>query len=70
MNIPVRLDSSSLPRCAYCGMATIPSHGAAACPEVKEVHYYQDGTIKRVVKHDSRSRVTIADGNRGMVRGL
>ena len=34
--------------CPYCGL--IPAHGVAACPNIAEIEYYENGTIKRIVK--------------------
>ena len=36
-------------KCRYCG-----SHHEGACPRVKAVEYYRDGSVKRVEFHDPK----------------
>ena len=35
--------------CPYCGC--VPHDNIGQCPSVKEVEYFPDGQVKRVVKH-------------------
>lgn len=38
-----------IPTCAGCG-CTQHQGGIAACPNIEEIEYYQDGTLKRLRK--------------------
>jgi hypothetical protein len=46
--------STSAPEggCMYCG--SWPAHGPGACPMVRAVEYYPDGTIKRIERFSPR----------------
>ena len=46
--LSITSSSTSLPEgsCGYCG--TFPAHSYQACPMVRAVEYFPDGTIKRV----------------------
>lgn len=42
--------------CQYCGNGV---HGPVACPLVKSVEFFPDGSVKRVEKYDRRPTPTL-----------
>ena len=41
--------AAPMPKCTYCGC--IP-HEGTICPRIKEIEYYRDGTVMKVVLRD------------------